>query len=238
MKKIITLLFILQLIACGGQDNSSSSTDSMTADASFNEQTVSDMTISLDPLPGKEDLVPELTKKTTVLMQTGSGEIVIEIYPEAAPNAAERFLELVEAGFYDATPVFRVVPDFVAQFGINWRDNYPQWQDNNFDDDPSLFALERGTLAFAKAGPDTNSTQVFINTIENNRLAEPRYNFTVFGKVVSGMEAVDGFIPVGEPGGGLDQGRLWNDGAAYLDSLATKPIMIEAVSIVGAGVSP
>ncbi len=237
MKKIITLLFILQLIACGSQD-SDSSADSITADAPLNEQALSDMKISLPPLPGKEDFVPELTKKSTVLMQTGSGEIVIEIYPEAAPNAAARFLELVEAGFYDATPVFRVVPDFVAQFGINWRDNYPQWQDNNFDDDPSLFALERGTLAFAKAGPDTNSTQVFINYIENNRLAEPRYNFTVFGKVVSGMEAVDAFIPVGEPGGGLDQGRLWNDGAAYLDSLATKPIMIETVSIVGSGVSP
>ena len=112
------------------------------------------------------------------------------------------------------------------------------WQDNNFNDDPSLFALERGTLAFAKAGPDTNSTQVFINYIENNRLAEPRYNFTVFGKVVSGMEAVDAFIPVGDPGGGLDQARLWNDGAAYLDSLTTKPVMIETVSIVGANVSP
>ena len=237
MKKLVTLLFMLQIIACGGQD-SGNGADSIPTDAPVNMQAAGESIIFLDPLPGKEDLVPELTQKSTLLMQTGSGEIVIEIYPEAAPNAAARFLELVDAGFYDNTPVFRVVPDFVAQFGINWRDNYPLWQDKNFDDDPSLFALERGTLAFAKAGPNTNSTQVFINTIENNRLAEPRYNFTVFGKVVSGMEAVDAFIPVGDPGGGLDQGRLWNDGAAYLDSLATKPIMIESVSIVGAGVSP
>ncbi|MDC1528699.1 peptidylprolyl isomerase [Gammaproteobacteria bacterium] len=237
MKKIITLLFVLQFIACGGQDESNSP-DNLQADAPVNESAVDEMAISLIPLPGLEDLVPELTQKSTLLMQTGTGEIVIEIYPEAAPNAAARFLELVEAGFYDETPVFRVVPDFVAQFGINWRDNYPMWQDNNFNDDPSLFALERGTLAFAKAGPDTNSTQVFINYIENNRLAEPRYNFTVFGKVVSGMEAVDAFIPVGDPGGGLDQARLWNDGAAYLESLTTKPVMIETVSIVGANVSP
>lgn len=237
MKKIITLLLVLQLIACGGQEGSNSP-DNLQVDASVNESATDEMAISLTPLPGLDDVVPELTQKSTLLMQTGTGEIVIEIYPEAAPNAAARFLELVEAGFYDDTPVFRVVPDFVAQFGINWRDNYPLWQDNNFNDDPSLFALERGTLAFAKAGPDTNSTQVFINYIENNRLAEPRYNFTVFGKVVSGMEAVDAFIPVGDPGGGLDQARLWNDGAAYLESLTTKPVMIETVSIVGANVSP
>jgi len=237
MKKTITLLFILQLIACGGQEGSNSP-DNLQVDASVNESATDEMAISLTALPGLDDVVPELTQKSTLLMQTGTGEIVIEIYPEAAPNAAARFLELVEAGFYDDTPVFRVVPDFVAQFGINWRDNYPLWQDNNFNDDPSLFALERGTLAFAKAGPDTNSTQVFINYIENNRLAEPRYNFTVFGKVVSGMEAVDAFIPVGDPGGGLDQARLWNDGAAYLDSLTTRPVMIESVSLVGAGVSP
>ncbi len=235
MKKIVTLLFVLQLIACGAQDDSNSS-DSPQAGAPVIEPMADEVAFSLAPLPGKEDIVPELTQKTTLLMQTGSGEIVIEIYPEAAPNAAARFLELVAAGFYDNTPVFRVVPDFVAQFGINWRDDYPLWQDNNFDDDPSLFALERGTLAFAKAGPDTNSTQVFINYMENNRLAEPRYNFTVFGKVVSGMQAVDAFIPVGEPGGGLDQGRLWNDGAAYLDSLDTKPVMIETVSVVGADI--
>ncbi|HEX5048311.1 MAG TPA: peptidylprolyl isomerase, partial [Gammaproteobacteria bacterium] len=83
-----------------------------------------------------------------------------------------------------------------------------------------------GTLAFAKAGPNTNSTQVFINYAENNRLADPQYNFTVFAKVVSGMDVVDKFAQVGDPSGGLDQNRLWNDGAAYLASLKTKPTMI------------
>ena len=160
-------------------------------------------------------------------MATSAGEIVIEVYPEAAPNAARRFVELVEAGFYDDTPISRVVPGFVAQFGVNWRDPHKAWKDRNFDDDPTIFALERGTLAFAKAGPNTNSTQVFINYAENNRLADPRYNFTVFGKVVQGMDVVDSFVQVGDPSGGLDQDRLWEDGGAYLDSLAVKPTMIE-----------
>jgi len=125
-----------------------------------------------------------------------------------------------------------VVPGFVAQFGINWRGDYPAWQENNFDDDPTLFALERGTLAFAKAGPNTNSTQVFINYTENNRLAAPQFNFTVFGKVVSGMEVVDAFVAVGDPNMGLDQGQLWDDGGTYLESLDEKPVMIESATVL------
>jgi peptidyl-prolyl cis-trans isomerase A (cyclophilin A) len=181
---------------------------------------------SLLPLPGKEDVAPVLTEKRSILLQTDAGDIMLEVYPQAAPNAVARFIELVENGFYNDTPISRVVPEFVAQFGVNWRDNYRDWQFNTFDDDPTLFALERGTLAFAKAGPNTNSTQVFINYVENNRLAEPQYNFTVFGKVVAGMEAVDQFVQVGEPGMGLDQGRLWSDGENYLESLPLKPTMI------------
>jgi cyclophilin family peptidyl-prolyl cis-trans isomerase len=160
-------------------------------------------------------------------MQTTAGDVTIEVYPEAAPNAAERFIELVKSGFYDDTPVSRVVPGFVAQFGVNWREPHKQWKNRPFNDDPSLFALERGTLAFAKAGPNTNTTQVFINYDENNQLASPQYNFTVFGKVVDGMDVVDRFVQVGDPSGGLDQGRLWSDGGAYLDSLQKKPTMIE-----------
>lgn len=182
---------------------------------------------SLVPLPGQEGAVPLLTRATTVVLETTGGDVTIEVYPEAAPNAAARFLELVQSGFYDGTPISRVVPGFVAQFGVNWREPHRVWQNRNFDDDPTLHALERGTLAFAKAGPNTNSTQVFINYAENNRLADPQYNFTVFGKVVSGMEVVDQFERVGDPNGGLDQARLWADGGAYLDSLDVKPTMIE-----------
>ena len=55
-------------------------------------------------------------------LETSAGDVVIEVYPQAAPNAAKRFVELVTSGFYDDTPISRVVPGFVAQFGINWRD--------------------------------------------------------------------------------------------------------------------
>ncbi|HUF72369.1 MAG TPA: peptidylprolyl isomerase [Gammaproteobacteria bacterium] len=181
----------------------------------------------LVPLPGKENSVPEITQVTHVVFETTEGDIRIAVYPEAAPNAAQRFVELVEAGYYDDTPVFRIVPDFVAQFGINWREPLTDWRERNFNDDPPLFALERGTLAFAKAGPNTNSTQVFINYVENNRLADPQYNFTTFGAVVEGMDVADGFAQVGE----MNQGRLWANGDAYIESLGLKPTMIERARV-------
>ncbi|MCA9781373.1 MAG: peptidylprolyl isomerase [Candidatus Eremiobacteraeota bacterium] len=184
---------------------------------------------ALVPLPDKTN-VPALTKTRTVRVETSEGNFQLEIYPEAAPNAAERFIKLVEIGYYDGIPVSRVVEDFVVQFGINSK--MVEWKDNNFKDDPSLFQLLPGTIAFAKAGPDTNSTQVFINLRENNRLADPNMNFTVFGRVTDGMEVVQSFRQVGDLAGGLDQVRLWEDGDAYLESLEEKPSGITRMVVV------
>jgi len=188
--------------------------------------------MKLTPLPGKAGTAPALTEVTTVRLSTTAGEVLIEVYPQAAPNAAKRFVELVRSGFYDGTPISRVVPGFVAQFGINWREPHRAYENRAFNDDPSWFALERGTLAFAKGGLNTNSTQVFINYRENNRLTEPELNFSAFAKVVDGMDVVDEFVQVGDPSGGLNQGRLWADGAAYLESLPVKPTMIETATVV------
>jgi cyclophilin family peptidyl-prolyl cis-trans isomerase len=229
--RFAALLLILSLSSCdSGPDPVVTSTTTIRVNPT-EDITYAAPTQMLTALPGKESEVPTLTRAATVIMQTTGGPVTIEIYPEAAPNAAERFLELVASGFYDDTPISRVVPGFVAQFGVNWRTPHSAWKERTFADDPSLFALERGTLAFAKAGPDTNSTQVFINYQENNRLADPQYNFTVFGKVTGGMDVVDDFVQVGDPSGGLDQGRLWSDGGIYLDSLSVKPTMIESATV-------
>ena len=215
------------LLLAGCQSSGEGEADAPAATGAAPAQEASPLT----PLPGKEGSAPSLTQATTVRLATTAGDVVIEVYPQAAPNAARRFVELARSGFYDDTPVSRVVPGFVAQFGINWRDPHKAWDDRPFNDDPSLFALERGTLAFAKAGPNTNATQVFINYRENNRLAEPQFNFSAFGKVVQGMDVVDKFVQVGDPSGGLDQGRLWADGGAYLESLPIKPTMIETATV-------
>lgn len=180
----------------------------------------------LEPFP--DITAPSLTEVTTVRFTTGTGDFTVEVYPQAAPNAARRFLELVRAGFYDNTPVLRVIPGFVAQFGINWRGDYPAWKepDRWFEDDPSLFRLEPGTLAFAKAGPNTNSTQVFINYRNNDPLRTQV--FSVFGQVVEGMEAVESFQAVE-----LDQQQLWENGENYLAGLSgPRPTMILRAEVV------
>lgn len=178
----------------------------------------------LQPLPGRQ--APELTETVCVVMETDAGTLMIDVYPQAAPNAAKRFLELVQLGFFDNTPIFRVVkkPEpFVAQFGIN--SEFGSWNENTFMDDPSYFQLTRGTLAFAKAGADTNSTQVFINYRDNNRLADPSLNFTAFAQVTSGMDAADQFVSVGDDRMGLDQDELWAN-TRIVDTMLPKPTMI------------
>ncbi len=180
----------------------------------------------LQPLPGLTEAAPDPGVPELVQFTTEVGDFVIAVYPQAAPNAAERFLHLVEIGYYDKIPVSRVVTGFIAQFGINWRPDYRQWRYEKFADDPSRFAFEPGTLAFAKAGPDTASTQVFINYANNNELARPQYGFAVFGQVIQGMAVVQSFKSVGDPSDGLNQNLLWDGGQAYLNYLDDKPNMI------------
>jgi cyclophilin family peptidyl-prolyl cis-trans isomerase len=180
----------------------------------------------LEPLPGVK--APKLTKLVKAKFKTTQGDLLIEIYPEAAPGAAERFVELIKAGFYDNTPVFRVEPGFVCQFGINSKPGQVQWKNKMFADDPSYFHLAEGTLAFAKAGPDTNSTQVFINYQDNSRLVNEG-NFTAFAKVVKGYENSTKFKQVPEAG---NQDALWKDTNGFVKSLANKPDTIIKAEIV------
>lgn len=177
---------------------------------------------TLTPLPGAK--APALTQVKRVRFVTTVGNFLVEVYPEAAPNAAKRFLELVQKGFFDFTPVFRVVPQFVCQFGINWRPPHPEFKENTFKDDPSYFQLSQGTLAFAKSGPDSNSTQVFINYRDNSRLVQQ--GFTAFARVVEGYDITERFEAVGDESMGLDQDQLWDKGDAYLKKLPKQPAYI------------
>jgi len=179
---------------------------------------------------------PALKNVVKVRFVTGAGNLEMEIYPEAAPNAAKRFIDLVKIGYYNGTPIFRVVKTpqpFVAQFGINWRNGMAALKERNFNDDPSLFHFDRGTLSFAKTGqPNSASTQVFINYGNNDFLRQQ--NFSVFGKITKGMEIADNFKAVGNPSMGLDQYQLWTNGENYLNSLPAnqKPTMIIKAEII------
>jgi peptidyl-prolyl cis-trans isomerase A (cyclophilin A) len=150
---------------------------------------------------------------------TSKGPFVIEVNRDWAPNGADRFYNLVKNGFYNDTRFFRVIPGFMVQFGINGDPNVAAaWRDANIKDDPVKQSNARGMITFATAGPNTRTTQVFIN-FDNNAGLDGQ-GFSPFGKVVSGMEVVDslyGGYGEGAPGGkGPDQGLIQQHGNAYL----------------------
>jgi peptidyl-prolyl cis-trans isomerase A (cyclophilin A) len=151
---------------------------------------------------------------------TTKGEFVVEVTRAWAPNGADRFYNLVRAGFYDGVKFFRNISGFMVQFGINGDPAVSKaWKDTNIADDPVRESNTRGQVTFATAGPNTRTTQVFVNFGDNARL--DARGFSPFGKVVSGMEVIDGLYNgygEGAPrGAGPDQDRIEAEGNAYLD---------------------
>ena len=151
--------------------------------------------------------------------ETTKGTFVIEVQRFWAPNGADRFYNLVKNGFYNDARFFRVLDGFMAQFGISGNpDLSAVWREARIPDDPVRESNTRGTVSFATAGPNTRTTQVFINFGNNSSLNGQ--GFSPFGKVVSGMDVVDSFFNgygEGAPRGqGPNQGRIQAEGNAYL----------------------
>jgi peptidyl-prolyl cis-trans isomerase A (cyclophilin A) len=165
---------------------------------------------------------------------TSKGPFVIEVHRDWAPRGADRFYNLVKNGFFDNARFFRVIEGFMVQFGINGDPKIAGvWRDADIKDDPVQQSNERGTITFATAGPNTRTTQVFINFADNAPL--DGQGFSPFGKVVSGMEVVDslyGGYGEGAPNGnGPDQGRIQSQGNAYLEQDFPKLDFIKTATI-------
>jgi len=155
-----------------------------------------------------------------VRFTTTKGDFVVEVTRAWAPRGADRFYNLVKYRFYDDAAFFRVMQGFVAQFGINARPDVSQaWENAKIDDDPVTQNNKRGTLTFATAGPNTRTTQIFINLADNTSL--DGMGFSPFGKIVSGMEVVDRLYneygDAAPDGHGPDQNRIEREGKPYLD---------------------
>jgi len=140
--------------------------------------------------PGRLDETAPLSYR--VRFETTAGDFVVEVYRNWAPLGADRFYNLASNGYYDDTRIYRVVEGFMAQWGIHGDPlvDY-QWRDEFLVDDPVARSNERGTIAFAKAGPNSRTTEVFVNYTDNPGLDAQR--FAPFGRVVEGMEVVDSF---------------------------------------------
>jgi len=148
-----------------------------------------------------------------VSFSTTCGDFVVLVHRDWAPLGADRFYNLVRNGYFTNAAFFRVIPNFVAQFGLNANPAVNKvWRDAKIQDDPVKQTNKRGTLVFAMAGPNTRTTQLFLNFKDNARL--DGMGFAPFGEVVQGLENVDKIYP--GYGESPQQDLIVEQGDAYL----------------------
>ena len=241
MKKLISIASILMLtslVACSPSEKNA---------AQINEQNAQNAQAAEAPAaqapaaaPAKRDdaafaklLEPSKLNETApdqfvVTVKTTKGIVKIEINRDWAPKGVDRFYNLVKVGFFTDIAIFRMVKGFVIQFGIHGtRLVSSVWEKANIDDDPVKESNLRGTLTFATGGPNTRTTQLFINLNDNIRL--DMMGFSPIGKVIEGMEIIDALNF--EYGERPNQGRIHAQGNQYLRSQFPNLDYIESMVI-------
>lgn len=156
-----------------------------------------------------------------VTFETSAGEFDVRVRRAWSPLGADRFHWLSSNQFFEGARFFRVVPNFIVQFGLTGIPELDEaWLDRSLRDEPVVEPNRRGTIVFATGGPNTRSTQMFINLVDNPQL--DMMGFAPFGEVVRGMDVVDrlysGYGEGAPMGNGPDQGRIFNEGNAYLSA--------------------
>ncbi len=172
---------------------------------------------------------------------TTKGPFVITVTRAWAPNGADRFYNLVRHHYYDGASFFRVLKGFVAQFGLSaYPDVNRVWANANIKDDPVKQSNTAGFVTFATAGPNTRTTQVFINLADNSRLDS--MGFAAFGQVTEGMDVVNqlysGYGEGAPDGHGPTQDDVANKGRAFLDKNFPKLDSIKTAEIVLPAAAP
>jgi peptidyl-prolyl cis-trans isomerase A (cyclophilin A) len=170
-----------------------------------------------------------------VKFATSKGDVIIHVTRSWAPVGADRLYNLVKHGYFTDAPFFRVVPGFMIQFGISADPAVnAAWKNTNLKDDPVTQSNKPGYLTFATAGPNTRTTQLFINFGSNAFL--DGQGFAPLGQVTTGMDIVQSlYAGYGEQ---PDQGMLTSMGKAYVDKSFPKLDVIKTASIVAPAAAP
>ena len=166
---------------------------------------------------------------------TTAGDFIVEVHRDWAPLGADRFYNLVRRGFFTNASFFRVVPGFVVQFGLHADPAVNKvWQHATIKDDPVKQTNKRGALVFATAGPNTRTTQLFINFADNARL--DGMGFAPFGEVIEGMDVVDKiYAAYGEQ---PRQDLITDQGDAYISHNFPKMDKIKLARVLPATPAP
>ena len=157
-----------------------------------------------------------------VRVETTKGAFVIAVHRAWAPHGADRLFQLVGVKYFDDSRFFRVRAGYIAQFGIAGNAGVAMlWLDSTILDDSAHHSNTRGTVAFATTGPETRTTQLFVNLANNPQL--DRQGFAPLGEVVEGMDVADKlFADYGENSGGAmrpgGQRPLYEEGNPYTDT--------------------
>lgn len=165
--------------------------------------------------PAKQS--PQKTpEKFSVLFKTSKGEFTLTVEKKNAPIGAERFYNLIQQKYYDKAKFFRVVTGFVVQFGLAADPKVSEkWKNMNLIDDPVKLSNTEGTISFATAGPNTRTTQLFINLGNNSNL--DGMGFSAFGKVEKGMDVVRKLYADYGESPTPEQGKIEQLGNKFLD---------------------
>ena len=174
-----------------------------------------------------KEIAPAMYK---VKFDTSAGVFVVRVHRDWAPLGADRFYNLVKNGFYDDVRFFRVLDGFMAQFGMSGNPGIQAaWRNQQLKDDPVKQSNKRGYVTFATAGPNSRTTQVFINFDDNASL--DAQGFAPFGQVVEGMNVVDKLYSGYGRNNVPDQGRITTEGNAYLTKSYPKLDYIKKATI-------
>jgi peptidyl-prolyl cis-trans isomerase A (cyclophilin A) len=224
MKQFLTIMFV-----CGAAFAQTKATTSTAAKSST--------AAKKSPAPVRNLLDPSTLKATAPAVYkakftTTQGDFVIQVTRAWAPIGADRFYNLVRGKFFDGAAFFRVIPGFMAQFGISPDPKVSAaWNNQNLMDEPVKESNKRGFITFAKTSmPNTRTTQVFINYGDNSRLDAD--GFAPFGEVIEGMDVVEKFYS--GYGGSPDQGALQQLGKPWIDKNMPKVDSIKMAVIVPA----
>ena len=168
--------------------------------------------------PAPSELAKPAPDSFKVRFETSKGHFTVQAYRAWAPLGVDRFYFLVNNSFYDGARFFRTLPNFVVQFGLNGDPAVSAaWRTRTIQDDPVKQSNQAGYITYAMGGPNTRTTQIFINKVDNSRL--DAMGFAPFARIIDGMHVVEQFYGgYGDGGrGGPDQRLIGEQGNGYLD---------------------